>query len=105
MTSQLVFQNHRLHPVVDQLFGIFADLTVEPWVLQRCPCLRDRPLLGAQPWKCCSDPQRSNPIPRRPGRFQLAQFGFDCHCWCVAAFPELTKPNPLWRKGSQDLEA
>jgi hypothetical protein len=44
-------------------------------------------------------------IAARPGGFQLAQFGFDCHWWCVVASPELTKPNPLWRKGSQDLEA
>ena len=105
MTSQLVLQNHRLHPVVDQLIGILSDLTVKPWVLQRCPCLRDRPLLGAQPWERSGDPQRPNVIAARPGGFQLAQFGFDCHWWCVVASPELTKPNPLWRKGSQDLEA
>jgi hypothetical protein len=99
MTSQLVLQNHCLHPVVDQLLGIFADLAVEPWVLQRCPCLRDRPLLGAQPWKRNGDPERSNPIPRQPGTFQFAQFGFDGHRFGAVAGRKLTKPNPLRRKG------
>lgn len=105
MTSQLVLQNHRLHPVVDQLFGILSDLAVKPWVLQRCPCLRDRPLLGAQPRKRCSDPQRPNVIAARPGGFQLAQLGLGGHCRGVVAGPELSKRDPLQRKGSEPVEA
>jgi hypothetical protein len=105
MTSQLVLQNHRLHPVVDQLFGILSDLAVKPWVLQRCPCLRDRPLLGAQPRKRGGDPQRPNVIPCRPGGLELAQFGFGRHCRGVVVGLDLSKPNPLGRKGSEYMEA
>lgn len=99
MTLQLVLQNHCLHPVVNQLLGILANLAVEPWVLQRCPCLRDRPLFGAQPRERSGDSQRSNPIPRQPGSFQLAQFGFEGHWFGAVAGRKPTKPNPLRRKG------
>ena len=98
MILQPVLQNHRLHPVIDQLLGILADLTIKPWILQRCPCLRDRPLFGAQPWECCSDPQRFDPIPRRPGRFQFAQFRFGGHGWQSVAGCELGMPSPAHGK-------
>lgn len=101
MTLQLVLQNHRLHPVVNQILRVLANLTIKPWVLQRCPCLRDRPLLSAQPWERCSDPQRSNPISRRPGGFQFAQFGFGGHGWQSVACCDLGMPSPAHGKAFQ----
>ena len=105
MTLQFVLQGHRLHPVADQLLGILADLTVEPWILQRRPCLRDRSFLGAQSRERSGDPQRSNVIAACPGGFELAEFGFGGHCCGVVAAPELSKPNPLQHKGSERMEA
>lgn len=105
MTLQPILQRHRLHPVADQLLGILADLTVKPWILQRRPCLRDCPLFGAQSRERSGDPQRLNMISCRPSGFQLAQFGLGRHCRGVVAGPELSKSDPLRRKGSEPMEA
>jgi hypothetical protein len=98
MTLQLVLQGHRLHPVADQILWIFADLAVEPWILQRRPCLRDRPLFGAQPWKGSGNPQRPNVIAGRPSGFELAEFGFGGHGWRWVAGCDLGMLPPVCGK-------
>jgi hypothetical protein len=40
-----------------------------------------------------------------PGGFELAEFGFDGHGCGVVAGTDLSKPNPLQRKGSERMEA
>jgi hypothetical protein len=44
-------------------------------------------------------------IAARPGGFQLAQLGLGGHCRGVVAGPELSKRDPLQRKGSEPVEA
>ena len=75
-SSKLPLRAHRSESIIDQLFGILANLTVEISALACFPRTGDGGFFSAKARELGSDPQSAEHVAGIPAFLEFLQFGF-----------------------------